>query len=67
MLQETAGSEQIAPCEVEEKVFRIMTRNTNQSKDESKKKKEGKLLKEKNTEDGVNFRGEGCNVPPIHP
>ena len=28
--------------------------------------REGKLLKDKNTEDDVNFRGEGCNVPPIY-
>ena len=41
MLQETAGSEQIAPCEVEEKVFKIMTENTKQSKDEGRKIVEG--------------------------
>ena len=45
MLQETTGPEQIAPCEVEEKFYRIMTRNTKQSKDDSKR--EGKLLKER--------------------
>ena len=33
------------------------------SKDESNGKE--KLLKDKNTEDGVNFRGKGCNVPPV--
>ena len=35
------------------------------SKDNSKGKE--KLLKDKNTEDGVNFRGGGCNVPLMHP
>ena len=30
-------------------------------------KREGKLLKDNNTEDGVNFRGGGHNVPPIYP
>ena len=35
------------------------------SKDDSKGKE--KSLKNKNTEDGVNFRGKGCNVPPICP
>ena len=66
MLEETIGPEQIVTCEVEEKVYRIMTRKTKQGKDDSKKK-EGKLLKYKNIEDDVNFMGEGCNVPPIYP
>ena len=30
-------------------------------------KERKKLLKNENTEDGVNFRGKGCNVPPICP
>ena len=35
------------------------------NKDASKGKET--LLKNKNTEDGVNFRGKGCNIPPICP
>ena len=35
------------------------------SKDDSKGKE--KLLKDKNIEDGVNFTGKGCNVPPKYP
>ena len=38
--------------------------------DEKKKRwlrRRGNWSKGKNTEDGVNFRGEGCNVPLIHP
>ena len=39
-------------------------------RDEKKKRwfrMRGKWSKDKNTEDGVNFRGGGCNVPLIHP
>ena len=38
MLQETTGPEQIVTCKVEEKVYRIMTGNTKESKDDSKGK-----------------------------
>ena len=41
MLQEIVGSEQIVPCEVEEKVLKIMTENTKQTNDEGRKIVEG--------------------------
>ena len=43
---------------------RIMIGNTKKARTTQEERK--KLLKDKNTEDGVNFRGKGCNDPPIY-
>ena len=64
LVQETVDPEQWQTAEKEREISKEI--RTERMKQENMTERRRKWLKDKDTEDGVNFRGKECNVPLIH-